>query len=638
MELGTTLKTDLPALKVTIPGSVQAGLKQGGILPDWNVGTQSRECEWVEHRHWEFMTEIPEGFFAPGKEIRLIAEGLDHHGWLLVDNKEIKEFCGTLTPHTFDLSAVLGDGKRHYLSLVFDAPPAEQGQIGYTSLSRHFKPRFNYSWDWCPRFVPIGIWDNLYFQVGTKVLEVERVRSELDEDNTTGQLKIILAGQCNEVTFRLSHQGQVVWEKQETVEADRQEFSYEDIPVEPWWPNGMGRQTLYDLEIVTREGVAAKYSLGFKRIVWQACEGAASEAIPWICVVNGKPVFLQGINWTPIRMDFAGVSEADYQHRIDLYREMGCNLLRVWGGAFLEKEWFYRLCDEAGLLVWQEFPLSSSGIDNWAPEDPTTIEHICEIARSYIRRRGHHVCKLLWCGGNELQHAEGKKTGDGIPLDFSHPCLRALKQVVEEEDPGVRIVPTSSSGPCFYANAKNFGKGIHHDVHGPWIMEGSLEEWKDYWRRDDALFRSEVGLTGTSCAELIKRYSGTCNFWPPNEENPYWCHANSWWIQYDRFKDQLQGLNEQEGLSRLVTLSQDLQARGLAIAAKSCKDRFPRCGGFIIWMGHDAFPCPSNTSIIDFEGNPKPAYHALKEVFKSKSHGKPVSRKDKVKEVLKSGI
>lgn len=620
MEVGTTLKTDLPAVEAAVPGSVQAALRRAGVIPDWNVGLNSRLCEWVEHRHWEYIVEIPEGFFETnsqteqGQEIWLVAEGLDHRGWIMVDNQEVGEFCGMLQPHRFALSKYLGDGKRHCLGLVFDKPPTEQGQIGYTSWSRYFKPRFNYGWDWCPRFVPIGIWDDLYFHVGTNDLQVERVRAELSPDNATGRLSVIAGSSTKELTFCLRREGKIAWQTRAAKPAGRGEFSFDGIPVEAWWPNRMGGQPLYELEVSSGEETA-KYTLGFKRIEWRACEDAADDAREWICVVNGRPVFLQGVNWTPIRTDYASVTEDDYRKYLSLYKDMGCNLLRVWGGAFLEKECFYRLCDEMGLMIWQEFPLSSSGIDNWAPEEPEVIERLCDIARSYIRRRGHHACKLLWCGGNELQHAPGKKTGDGVPLDFDHPCLRELKKVVEQEDPGVRMLPTSSSGPVFYARPENFGKGIHHDVHGPWVMDGTLEEWQTYWRADDSLFRSEVGLTGATDLAVTEKYRGTCAYWPPHESNPYWSHVNSWWVQYDRFKDEVEGLPEPRRSERFVALSQALQAQGLAIAARSCKRRFPRCGGFLLWMGHDAFPCLSNTAVIDFDGNPKPAYHALREEF-----------------------
>ncbi|HTL28607.1 MAG TPA: glycoside hydrolase family 2 TIM barrel-domain containing protein, partial [Tepidisphaeraceae bacterium] len=385
--------------------------------------------------------------------------------------------------------------------------------------------------------------------------------------------------------------------------------------VSPWFQNCAGEQRLYDIKLELAGETIYSGQVGFKRVRWLPCEGAPCGAIPWICEINGKRIFLQGVNWTPVRSDFHAVTRADYQRLIDLYKDMGANCLRVWGGAYLEREMFYEMCDRAGLLVWQEFPLSSSGVDSAAPTDPDVIDELCKIAQSYIRRRGHHACKLMWCGGNELCGEPGHNR-DTTPNDLAHPALAAMNEVVQREDPGVRFVATSPSGPKFCGDRETFGKGVHHDVHGPWNVKEPIEEYRDYWANDDALFRSEVGCPGSESLDLLHKFRGTCEVWPPKRENRYWAHSSLWWIQWDRFKDELKDLAPLDALTKYVELSQALQAEALTIAAKSAKDRFPKCGGFLVWMGHDSFPCPANTAIIDFLQQPKPAYHALAKVFR----------------------
>ena len=189
--------------------------------------------------------------------------------------------------------------------------------------------------------------------------------------------------------------------------------------------------------------------------------------------------------------------------------------------------------------------------------------------------------------------------------DLTHPCLAALDRVVAEEDPGVRFLPTSASGPRFTADAKDYGKGLHHDVHGPWNWSS---DWDEYWAKDDALFRSETGMPGAMDAALIEKYRGDCAALPASHANPYWQHSSSWWIQDD--------LAAGKSLADYVRLSQERQATALATAARACKSRFPACGGFLVWMGHDCFPCPVNTAVIDYEARPKPAYFALQKVFR----------------------
>jgi beta-mannosidase len=592
-----------------IPASVQHILHQANVIPDWNVGLNSAAIEWIEHRHWEFFTQLES--IAAGTPVRLEAEGLDHSGWIIVDNTIAATFSGSLVPHRIDLTNALADGKPHRLAIMFDQAPPEQGQIGFTSRTKYLKPRFNYSWDWTPRIVTVGIWDKLSLRIGEPVGEIIKIRTELDEDLDRAQVHVTVDSGSSGKSLRASINN-VAYSVQLEPGINEVAFSAE---VTPWFPNGAGEQNLYQLTITLDGETIHDGPIGFKRVRWLPCDGAPAGAIPWICEINGKQIFLQGVNWTPIRSDFHSVTRADYQHLIDLYKQMGANCLRVWGGAFLEREMFYEMCDRAGLLVWQEFPLSSSGVDNTAPTDPEFIKQLTTIATSYIRRRGHHACKLMWCGGNELCGEIGHNR-DTTPNDLSHPALKAMAEVVEREDPGVRYVPTSPTGPNFMAVETKVGQGVNHDVHGPWNIKEPIEKYREYWAKDDALFRSEVGCPSTESIELLHKYRGTCEVWPPLRENPYWAHSSLWWMQWDRFKDQLKDLAPLDALTKYVELSQALQAEALTIAASSCKNRFPKCGGFLVWMGHDAFPCPANTAIIDFAQQPKPAYHALAKVFK----------------------
>jgi beta-mannosidase len=276
----------------------------------------------------------------------------------------------------------------------------------------------------------------------------------------------------------------------------------------------------------------------------------------------------------------------------------------------------HELCDELGLLVWQEFPLSSSGTENWPPEEPRAMDELVEIARSYIARRQHHASLLLWCGGNELQgDLDGNQRGIGRPVTLDHPLMKRWQALVDEMDPGRRFLATSASGPRFCASEKDFGKELHWDVHGPWNCDGDPEkEWTEYWQNDDALFRSELGCPGTSPVDIIKEYSDGMSVLPGTMDNPLW-RRTSWWIQWPQFLKDHQ--RKPRNIEEFVAWSQERQCHALDIAVRACKDRFPRIGGVILWMGRDAFPCTANTSIVDFHGRPKPAALAIGKIFRT---------------------
>lgn len=617
------LNPDVPAVVARVPGSVQKALRDAGLIPDWNVGLNSRLCEWVENRDWMFETELPDEWVPRSGRAVLVCEGLDYRGIVLLNGKKVGAFCNTFVPHSVDLTRHLRK-RGNRLALVFTEIPRYLGQIGHTSQMREWKARFNYIWDWVPRMVQVGVWESVRLEV-RRGDAICRLALYTDYDHSAQQGRLAMRADLAleeaavvEIVVR-GREGEVL--RQSFEPAVDLACRVGGFPVLPWHPNGGGEQRLYQVHVRLLGGDGTTLdeetrTVGFRSIRWKPCVGAPSDADPWLCEINGADTFLQGVNWVPPLANFADVTEDDYRVRLQLYRDMGCNLLRVWGGAVLEPEVFYSICDELGLMVWQEFPLSSSGLENVPPDTAKAIRELREIAASYIVRRQHHPSLLLWCGGNELEgYRKGKdRTRFLRPADATHPTIAALREVVHSLDPTRRFIPTSPSGPRFSAAADDFGKGLHHDIHGPWKMEGTYEEWCRYWDGDDALFRSETGMPGASPADLIRRYGGEMAL-PGDSSNPFWMHTNGWWIQWREYVDQG---GDPLDLDMYVKWSQTLQAKALAYAARACKNRFPRCGGFVVWMGHDCYPCPVNTAVVDFLGRPKPAAEALAEVFRSR--------------------
>lgn len=610
--------------RAKVPGSVQGALREAGVLPDWNLGLNANLCEWVENRDWIFETTLPEDWQQSGRSYRLHCQGLDYCGSVLVNGKEAGSFKNAFVPHVFDLTPHLEE-KDNVLQIAFTPPPRWLGQFAWTCNITEWKPRFYYYWDWTSRLVQTGIWDGIHLEVtdGTGIEQFTCV-TNADPAAGTGSIKAggtVTGDAGSRVQIELLDGERTIRTEEILLETFASEgLAWEDLPIGLWWPNGEGEQPLYTLRcrLLDQEGqeVDAKTRrVGFKHVTWQACEDAPPEADPWICVTNGRPIFLQGVNWTPIRPNFADVTEEDYRKRLENYRDLGMNMMRVWGGGMLEKEWFYNLCDELGILVWQEFPLSSSGMDSWPPDTEPAMTELCEIARSYITRRQSHVSLTIWCGGNELSADKdgGHSIPGGVrPVDTSHPLLKRFEEIVGEMDPTRRYLATSPSGPTSCANDETIGKGIDWDVHGPW-KAGELKTWTEFFAKDDSLFRSETGAPGASSVELIRKYKGELEEFPCAIENPLW-RRHPWWIERDDFFREFE--REPRDLEEYVAWNQERQAQALSIAVEACKNRFPKCGGILLWMGHDSYPCTANTSVLDFEGDPKPAALAVGEIFR----------------------
>lgn len=616
----------LPPMPAVVPGAVHADLRRAGYLPDWNAGLNSLACEWVNNRDWAFTKrfDVPADF---DDRLTLEFDGLDYAGHVAINGDVIGEFEGTHLRHEFDLTGKVTPGTSVDLEVMVYGSPEIDGQIGSTSRVTQYKPRFGYYWDWCPRLVNIGIWQDVrVVSRGPGRLRNPRVQATLAEDGRNGCVTIsgTAEGQASRLQYWLTDaHGNTLAHGTVPAAEGRADCRFDVDNVRAWWPATHGEQPLYMLKLELldaddRVSDACERTIGFRRIRWLNNPAAPPDARPYVCEVNGRPIFLRGVNWVPASPFYGMVGRGQYETLLRLYRNMNANVLRVWGGGILERPEFYDLCDRLGLLVWQEFPLSSSGVDNWPPEDPDVIANLRRIAEEYIHRRGHHACHLLWCGGNELQGTlDGGKVGVGKPVDETHPCMAMFADVVNRLDAGKRFLVTSSSGPRFYAEQKEYGKGLHHDVHGPWGNLPPAERYA-YFNEDDSLFRSEVGAPGCSSLEALTKNKGTQSVWPPRKENPYWLHPASWWIPWNDVAREFGPIPDDESeLAFVVKASRYLQAESYRYAAEAARRRAMTCSGFIVWMGHDTIHCTANNSVIEASGRPKPAYAWIQRAFAS---------------------
>ena len=295
MELGSTALPEIAPMPCRVPGSVQAALLNAGVIPDWNIGLNSRACEWVENRHWIFQTNLP-AFQGPA---RLSFEGLDGCGEIWIDDRLVLAFDNAFMPYEANVPSDFDADGQHVLKVVFFCPPRWLGQCGSTSLIRDWKPRFNYTWDWIPRNVQIGIYGSVHLLIGDAGFEKATFFTSFDPASNNAAVHLIgLSPQPGSpVTVRLSD-GETTLKSAEAV---TETLTLEGFTAQAWQPNGNGEAKLYQLQLSSGENTRC-FRVGFQHIAWHPCEGASPDADPWICRVNGHDTFLQGINWTPIRL------------------------------------------------------------------------------------------------------------------------------------------------------------------------------------------------------------------------------------------------------------------------------------------------------------------------------------------------
>lgn len=538
-------------LPARVPGSVLDDLVRAGEAVSPYRGRDSRLSEWVPERSWVYRR----WFTADAPTIRF--EGVDHACTVFVDGRELATHEGMFTAFDVDVSA-FADGAEHLLAVVVHRAPESESQVGLTSRVRVHKARMGYGWDFCPRLVHQGIWRSVW-------LATEPVRwPEVWYEEPLGFVRF--PGETPQV-----------------VEAP-----------ELWWPNGMGEQRLY---------VVDGLKVGFRTI----------EVDGYRVLVNGVPMYVKGWNWCPIDALYGVPRPAKLERLLRLARDAHVNMLRVWGGGLIESHAFYELCDRYGILVWQEFSQSSSGIESVPAADDAFVRLMREEARAIVPRLRRHPSLAIWCGGNELADKEDGRSDD-VPLDDSHPVLAALRDVVHELHPGSAWLPTSPSGPRFLNRLDVIAEDPdgQHDVHGPWEHQGLREHYALY-DGGTAILHSEFGVEGMANRAALAELVDEGHRWPAERSNPLYEHLGSWWNNAPLVQRCF--ANRIADLDTMRRASQWLQYDGLRYAVEANMRR-PRSAGVLPWQFNESFPNAWCTAAVDWHANPKPAYWGVARAYR----------------------
>lgn len=602
-----------PALWIParVPGTVQDDAFDAGLIPDYTVDFRSRDCEWTSERDWVYLKEFVAPELPDDGVVRLIFEGVDYECRVYLNGHYLGHHEGMYDAFDFDVTELLSAQAPNKLVVICEHAPREVGQIGRTSEVRLWKARFAYDWDWCTRLVPIGIYDSVRLEVtGGAYIEDVQVYPRLSDDRKHADVGVSVDIGCKRPTnvavhAEILHEGKAVAARAGEVLAVGATTTYSvRIPIDDphlWWPNGYGKQPLYQVQVsiaASPDRILDRKSVtfGVRQVRALMNENAQEGARPYVLEVNGRRVYIKGWNWAPIQQLYGRPGRQMYERWLTLARDAHCNLLRVWGGGLLEKKCFYELCDELGIMVWQEFIQSSSGIDNRPSTSPEYLRYIRNQATKMVRRRRNHPSLVIWTGGNELMN------DDWTPLDDTHPALAVLKQIVQELDPERIWYPTSACGPVPNASLEHVGR--MQDVHGPWQYQGPTEHYRLY-NGIDPLLHSELGVEGAANIEAMRRIAVEHPLWPPDETNPLWLHHGAWWIQRPMMERVFGPIDD---LETYVQMSQFLQAEGLRYALEANRRRKWRCGGTMPWQFNESWPNLSCTNVLDYFGQPRPAY------------------------------
>lgn len=645
METGQTLHGVTDWIDAAVPGGVHYDLWKAGLIENPYFGKNSLNCEWVENRWWMYRTTFPgslAGVDLQNRQVKLVCKGLDYEARVFLNDTFLGSHRGMYDPFIADVTPLLKEENK--LVVIFCGAPEEMGQIGYTSRTSTQKSRFNYKWDFSTRLVNIGFWQDVVLEV-EEALEVKELHLDTDYQNGMGSLFFSgrLAGSKKETALsggalmlrltvdgpfdrrsgdvkRLAGgccngEGDVPAQETRTFRfaVGREEISETvEIPKPALWqPNGGGTPFLYRIraELLNRESPVWSKTLytGFRHLELVQNENAPADALPYTFSVNGKKTWIKGVNLTPLDHLYGNVTAGQYAQLVTAMAHMGVNLVRVWGGGLIEKEEFYDLCDENGILIWQEFIQSSSGIDNKPARTPEFLKLLKTAATAAVKQKRNHVSLALYSGGNELMDAPDRPSG------YDNENLAMLKEIVETYDAGRPFLPTSASGPREFVTKE---KGVSHDIHGNWRYEGNPGHYELYGESDN-LFHSEFGMDAAADVKSLKKFLPTASLRPtPMSGDPLWQHHGEWWGTYFRDCEMFGPIGRTaDELERFVACSQYMQSEGLRFIVEADRRRAYQNSGTIIWQLNEPWPNASCTNLLDYYGETKSAYYQVKRAY-----------------------
>lgn len=606
LETGQPLQGIFPPIPARVPGCVQADLLRAGLISHPYRKMNSLDCEWVENRWWVYETAFP---FSrrPGMRYVLSCAGIDYACLIYLNDVLVAQGEGMFLPIRADVTEQLLSETENRLRIVLLDAPKEIG-LGYTSQVRTQKSRFSYKWDFSTRLVHLGIWDEICLEESgpAKITETS-VTSDYDGASDTGVIRVA-ARSDTPCTWEFS----LYWGRERLFcrrsASGRTVFHVRRPHL---WEIGTGQiQPLYRVEICALHQNAVSDALscktGIRRLRFLPNEGAPADAPPYTVELNHRRRYLKGVNMVPLDQMYGCLNEQDYERFCRSLVRTNVNLVRVWGGGLVEKEAFYRWCDRLGILVWQEFIQSSSGVENVPPTTASFLRLLRRTAAAALKVKRNHTCTAIYCGGNELrQYADSDR-----PATTENRNLAMLEQLVKRLDPGRLFLPTSAYGPEEYVTAGSADS--HWDIHGTWKYEGVTGHYALY-NRSRALFHSEFGADGMSSPDAIRWIlDDPCAKLQSMDESAVWRFHGEWW---DTSQRDAALFGPADTLAQAVARSQLIQAEAVRYPVEANRRRAFRNSGSIVWQFNEPWPNISCTSLTEHGGKPKLAYHFLRNSY-----------------------
>jgi beta-mannosidase len=613
-----------PWREATVPGCVHRDLRRHALIPDPFFGTNELDLQWIEHRDWEYRASFTVSAALLREEVlELVCDGLDTLATVYVNGRKVASTDNMFVTWRWDVKRLLKRG-RNELRFIF----ASAGQASPKTRPEHQPKEFNdsvgrcsvfrkeqcqFGWDWGPRFVTSGIWRDLRLEAwSANRLESVRVTQN---HSTRGRVTLTFTPEFARgdrfVTYYVTTSlgGAVVGEVAGRARALVLEIKSPRL----WWPAGQGAQPLYTVTVRAvgrggRELGTWTRRIGLRTLELDRHQDRWGESFQF--KVNGRAVFAKGANWIPAHSFVAGLTRADYERDLVSAVRANMNMVRVWGGGLYESEEFYDVCDELGLMVWQDFMFACT----LYPGDRDFLASVRREAEDNIRRIRHRASLALWCGNNEIEtlNWDALKADRKLRRNYDAVFHRVLPAAVAAHDGVTAYWPTSpyrGEGRSNDYSIKALGE-VSGDTHF-WDVWHARHPVKDYekWR---FRFVSEFGMQSYSSPATNATFAtpGDDNVFGPVMEN-HQKNAAGNQIILDYVSRLYRFPKHQDALIYLAQLN---QASCMQTGVEHYRRSMPRCMGAVYWQLNDCWPVASWSS-IEHTGRWKALHHVARRFF-----------------------
>lgn len=620
------LTADIKTVDCTVPGNVELDLSKAGILPeDLYFASNMRKIKEFETYAWwyEKEFEIPENELE--KNLFLQFEGVDCIAEYFLNGVKIGESENMLIPHEFSINHV--KKAKNILHIKISSTVLKEHSEEYTNRTLFMNPYNDqksveirkaphmYGWDILPRAVSAGLWRgvNLVSKNEVEFTQFIYNPAKYKYDNLylifayelscpyeiLGKSKIKITATCKDQTFSV--------ESPVKFHGGRIEYNIENPYL--WWPKGYGEANLYDLtaEIICDGKVLATHreKMGLKTVKLETSLLADDKNGKFAFIINGEEVFCKGTNW--VALDAFHSRDAErYDKALELLDDIGCNMVRMWGGNVYEDDAFYDFCDAHGIMVWQDFAMACNGY----PHTEKFLKEIEKEAITIIKKLRNHACITLWSGDNEC---------DSVLLDYYWTDPNAniitrdiLKRAVFNHDFTKPYLPSSP-----YYSEEVFKTG---DMMAP--AENHLWGPRDYYKsrfysESRAHFISETGYHGCPDVEYLEKFLEKEDLKPGAITENNILHSTDW----DGRDHRVRLVSDQiiqmfgfvpDNMEDFALASQLSQAEAMKYFLERMRMRRPHKSGILWWNLIDGWPQVSD-AVVGYYFDKKLAYYYLKQ-------------------------